>query len=301
MTNCDDMRANDSSMLVSIVVPVYNSATILPELVRRLVHVMEFEKGGYEIILVDDGSMDESWDVISQLGTKDKRVAGVRLRKNMGQWVAVLAGLSKAGGSYLITIDDDLEYHPEDIPLLYKALVSNPYKVVFGMASGKYEKQGKNSRLSHTRKKILNMFWGTPPTDSFRIFHRGTVFREGEFLPTVLLEAFMARTLTRKDYGYVEVGFSQRYWGKSNHPLSKKIGLFVRYSMHYGVWPLGYMVCVLLLVGLGMAWYGGLGANGCIWFGYGLYSVTVLALAAYILWNRGRMLGPDVIRDTVNL
>ena len=104
----------------SVVIPVYNSNRSLPELVKRL-HAVFRDKLAetYEIILVDDGSpRPETWETLRSVATGDPLVRTFRLAKNFGQGCALLCGLDKARGKWIITMDDDLQHRPEDIPLL---------------------------------------------------------------------------------------------------------------------------------------------------------------------------------------
>jgi glycosyltransferase involved in cell wall biosynthesis len=103
---------------VTIVVPVYNNAQTLDELCRRMVRVMEARGGSFEVIFVDDGSRDDSWEILMKLGRADARVRTLRLARNFGQPAALCAGLERMKGEAVVTIDADLQNFPEDIPKL---------------------------------------------------------------------------------------------------------------------------------------------------------------------------------------
>lgn len=126
-------------MLYSIVVPVYNSGKMLDELYTRL--KVEFEdviKENFELILVDDASKDDSAELIKQLSKKDERVKFIRLAKNHGQQKAVLCGIEHTSGDFVITMDDDLQHPPEEIPKLIEKMQSDPnIDVVIGMYDSK--------------------------------------------------------------------------------------------------------------------------------------------------------------------
>lgn len=113
-----------SSIKYSIVIPCYNSASILEELTSRIFKVMVLYES-FEIILIDDCSSDKSWEVIQTICEKDQRVIGLQLMKNSGQGSATLAGIRVAGGSFIITMDDDLQHPPEDIPILVNAIMED--------------------------------------------------------------------------------------------------------------------------------------------------------------------------------
>jgi undecaprenyl-phosphate 4-deoxy-4-formamido-L-arabinose transferase len=117
----------------SVVIPVYNSAEILPELIARLEPVLSRELDWFEVILVNDGSRDRSWAVIEELAGRHDWVTGVDLMRNYGQHNALLCGIRAARGELTITLDDDLQHRPEDIPELL-ARLDPATDVVYGTA-----------------------------------------------------------------------------------------------------------------------------------------------------------------------
>lgn len=118
-------------MNVSVVVPVYNSGTILPDLVLRLEAVLEASYEAYELIFVNDGSRDDSWEVVCSLVSGRNWIRGFNLMRNYGQHNAVLYGVRQARFETVVTMDDDLQHPPEEIPQLTRELV-NGYDVVYG-------------------------------------------------------------------------------------------------------------------------------------------------------------------------
>jgi undecaprenyl-phosphate 4-deoxy-4-formamido-L-arabinose transferase len=107
---------------VSVVVPVYNGGAALPALVARLGPVLDGPAGGGEILLVNDGSRDDSWAVIERLAAADPRVRGIDLMRNYGQHSALVCGIRAARGEVVVTMDDDLQHPPEEIPRLLDRL-----------------------------------------------------------------------------------------------------------------------------------------------------------------------------------
>ncbi|MDH5564083.1 MAG: glycosyltransferase, partial [Nitrospirota bacterium] len=108
---------------ISVVIPVYNSAQYLSKLVLRLMTVLQAETPRFEIILVDDGSTDESWDVLSELWARfPSHVIAIQLMRNYGQHNALMCGFREAQGEYIVTMDDDLQNPPEEIPKLLSAM-----------------------------------------------------------------------------------------------------------------------------------------------------------------------------------
>ena len=118
-------------MNISVVIPVYNSSTILPSLVGRLEPVLKGLCSQYELILVNDGSADSSWDVICQLVSRHTWIRGINLMRNYGQHNALLCGIRSAHYEVIVTIDDDLQHPPEEIPKLINKITEG-YDVVYG-------------------------------------------------------------------------------------------------------------------------------------------------------------------------
>lgn len=109
----------------SAVIPVYRSEKILEELYLRLVNVFDAQiKEPFEIIFVDDSSPDNSWDVLAKIKEGDERVKIIQLLSNSGQHNATMCGFKIANGDYVITMDDDLQHLPEEIPSLISAISS---------------------------------------------------------------------------------------------------------------------------------------------------------------------------------
>jgi glycosyltransferase involved in cell wall biosynthesis len=117
--------------VISVVVPVYRAAASLPELHRRLVDVFEAHGQPIEIVFVEDGGGDNSWDVIRQLAATDGRVRGFRMSRNYGQHNALLCGIRAAHGEIIVTMDDDLQHPPEELPRLL-AKLDEGHDVVYG-------------------------------------------------------------------------------------------------------------------------------------------------------------------------
>jgi glycosyltransferase involved in cell wall biosynthesis len=226
----------DSDIEISVVVPIYNSADIIPILVDRIEHTIKQLGLSFEILLSEDCSADNSWSVIQELSVHNKAIKGIRLSKNCGQWVSTLAGISKARGKYIVTIDDDMEYEPSYIAMLYNTIKDNKYQVVFGIPTDKYILQGKNNFLSKTRKKLMHVLWNSPVTDSFRIIKREVVLTENNILiPNVFIDAYLVNNIDRRFIGYVETRSNPRYAGVSNVNFFKKMKLFLLYRSHFKV------------------------------------------------------------------
>src|SRR5918993_1012102 len=122
----------DRAPAVSVVVPVYNSEQTLDELVSRLRTAVSRAPGDLEILLVNDGSRDRSWEVVQRLAAAHPEVHGISLVRNHGQHNALLCGIRDARGAVIVTMDDDLQNRPEDLPALV-ARVTEGFDVVYGV------------------------------------------------------------------------------------------------------------------------------------------------------------------------
>jgi len=125
------MESQHRNITLSIVIPVFNSEAILPELMERLVQILPGLCQNFEIILVNDGSRDGSWQVIQHLCTEVPRLRGINLMRNYGQHNALLFGIRTARHDIIVTMDDDLQHPPEEIHRLLEKLAEG-YDVVYG-------------------------------------------------------------------------------------------------------------------------------------------------------------------------
>ncbi len=126
-------------MDISVVVPLYNEAESLPELCAWIERVMTENKFTYEVIFVNDGSTDDSWEVIRKLSAANPAVKGVAFRRNYGKSPALNTGFARAQGDVVITMDADLQDSPDEIPALYKMIMEDGYDLVSGYKQKRYD------------------------------------------------------------------------------------------------------------------------------------------------------------------
>ncbi|OEK07604.1 glycosyl transferase family 2 [Flavivirga aquatica] len=126
-------------MNISVVIPLLNEQESLTELHDWIAKVMQSNRFSYEIIFIDDGSSDNSWQIISKLSTKDNNVKGIRFLKNFGKSQALHAGFKKAQGSVVITMDADLQDNPDEIPELYSMIINDGFDLVSGWKKKRYD------------------------------------------------------------------------------------------------------------------------------------------------------------------
>ncbi|MCQ2237713.1 MAG: glycosyltransferase family 2 protein [Bacteroidaceae bacterium] len=126
-------------MDISVIVPLYNEEESLPELFAWIDRVMTAHKFSYEVIFVNDGSTDRSWDVIESLQQKSGNVKGIKFRRNYGKSPALFCGFERAQGNVVITMDADLQDSPDEIPDLYKMITVDGFDLVSGYKQKRYD------------------------------------------------------------------------------------------------------------------------------------------------------------------
>ena len=126
-------------MDISVVIPLYNEEESLPELYAWIARVMKANALTYEVIFVNDGSTDRSWQVIEQLAKQHEQVKGIKFRRNYGKSPALFCGFEKAQGDVVITMDADLQDSPDEIPELYRMITVEGYDLVSGYKKKRYD------------------------------------------------------------------------------------------------------------------------------------------------------------------
>ena len=126
-------------MDISVVIPLYNEEESLPELYAWIQRVMKENQFTYEVIFVNDGSTDRSWEVIEELAVKSEQAKGIKFRRNYGKSPALYCGFEKAQGDVVITMDADLQDSPDEIPELYRMITEDDYDLVSGYKKKRYD------------------------------------------------------------------------------------------------------------------------------------------------------------------
>ena len=130
-------------MNISLVIPLYNEEESLQELTDWIRQVMEKNNYSYQVIFIDDGSSDNSWNKIEELVNADSNISGIKFRRNFGKSAALNKGFEAAQGDVVITMDSDLQDSPEEIPELYGMIKNNGYDIVSGWKKKRYDPFGK--------------------------------------------------------------------------------------------------------------------------------------------------------------
>lgn len=247
-----------NTKLVSIVIPCYRSEKSLPELVERLMRVGTVIVRDIEIILVDDRSPDGTWKTLKSLKAKfGHPLKIVQLLKNSGQHNALLCGMKFASGDVVVTMDDDLQNPPEDIPKLLDAIANG-----YDLAIGSYEHK-KHSAVRNAGgglvDRVLRKIFGLPPDfqlTSFRavrrevvenVCHMGGVF---PYVTAMLLSHAGSQT-------NVPVRHEPRKYGSSNYNLGRSLSLAANLLLNYSSYPIYFIALLcgfafMLAFGLGV-------------------------------------------------
>lgn len=223
---------------ISVVVPVYNSKGNLETLSGRLCEVLGDCSSDFEIIFVNDGSRDTSWQTICQLAEANDRIKGVNLMRNYGQHNALLAGIRMAQHGLIVTIDDDLQHPPEEIPKLLSKL-SEGYDVVYGAPAEETHELSRNiasqmtkfafqsiMKVKVARKISAFRIFRTPLRKAFESFHA----------PHPSIDVLLSWATSK--FSYVTVKHEQRKAGLSNYTFSKLFSHAMNMMTGFSTMPL---------------------------------------------------------------
>ncbi len=236
----------------SVILPVYNNALSLPELVARLIRTCETLSSQFELLFVDDGSRDNSLQVLHHLADADTRVKVIGLSRNFGQHPAISAGFEHAQGQLIILMDADLQDCPEDIPLLLHELHNSDCDVVYTL------KQTEDGRISTRVTSALyhyvfsRLVGTTVPLNigTFRAFNRQVLGALLKFLEANILYGPLMFYIgfTSK---YVSLPYVNRPHGKSSYTFAKRLRLAANSLISYTDIPhrLTILLGALLLLG----------------------------------------------------
>lgn len=234
---------------ISVIIPVYNSQDTLDELTRRIIRVLEQTAYPFEILFINDHSKDKSWEIIQALAQSDPRLMGFDLSKNFGQINATMCGLRQVRFDLVLTIDDDLQHPPEEIPKLLFLMETGDYDVVYGIYDRKKDSWLKTMG-SHFHNFIYNKIFHKPAdirVSSFRIF--GPVCLEAirnYYTPAPLLHPIVL-SLTSK-IGNVTINHEPSRSGATRYSFTKLFNLTFDLIFYYSVLPIKYVVRFGMLV-----------------------------------------------------
>ena len=224
---------------LSVVIPVYGSASILPNLAKRLAEVLEptLGNGRYEVILVHDHGPDNSWQVITELARERPWLRGIDLRRNAGQHNALMAGLSVASGRFIVTMDDDLQHDPADIPRILQALESADlcYVQFESRKHAAWKRMG-----SAFNDWVATRLLGKPRglyLSPFRGFHAGVRDEAVRYRgPFVYLDGLLLQSTD--NVTTILAQHHAREDGRSGYSLRKSIALWLQMATSFSIVPL---------------------------------------------------------------
>ena len=249
MTHICDGVEHQTEFAVSVVVPVYRATTSLYPLVTRLEAALDGHN--FEIILVDDGSPTSTWEIASELAMTRTSVRAIRLGRNFGQHNALMAGIRSARHPIIVTLDDDLQNPPEEVPRLLAALTPG-VDVVYGVSPSVAQRAWRRWASSLSRWVIAHL-GAVNVTDmsSFRVIR--THLRDGfpeDLGPSVSLDAMLSWITER--FTTVEVEHEDRQEGESNYSASRLVRFALDVATGYSAVPLQ----LALALGLATAAFG---------------------------------------------
>ena len=254
------MKLSKPSISLSVVSPVYRAEEIVDELVLRIVEAAEHTGCDFEIVLVEDGSPDASWEKIEANCQKDKRVKGLRLSRNFGQHAAITAGLQAAKGAYVIVMDCDLQDDPVHIPTLLKKAQSG-YDIVFTYAQQRNQTWSRRltSKMYNSLLRFLGDYKGFDRhVRNYSILNRKVVnallqFRDQEQHYLMVLKWLGFR------HDFMEVEHNNRAEGESSYSFARLFQMAITGITYQSLKLLNWAIYLGLVLGIIAVGWGTLG------------------------------------------
>ena len=254
-------------MDISVIIPLYNEAESLPELTAWIEKVMNENKFSYEIIFINDGSTDNSWDVIEELSKNNSSIHGIKFRRNYGKSPALYCGFERAQGDVVITMDADLQDSPDEIPILYNMITKDGYDLVSGYKQKRYDPLSKTipTKLFNATARMVSGI------KNLHDFNCGLKAYRNEVVKNIEVYGDMHRYIPflAKNAGYDKIGelvvhHQARKYGSSKFGISRFfhgyldlmslwfLARFSRRPMHiFGLWGslmffLGFIAAIIV-------------------------------------------------------
>lgn len=247
-------------MDISVIIPLYNEDESLPELHNWIQRVMNANQYSYEIIFVNDGSTDRSWEVIEELRREDTNVRGIKFRRNYGKSPALYCGFKVVEGNVVITMDADLQDSPDEIPALYKMIMEDGYDLVSGYKQKRYDPLSKTiptKLFNATARKISGIH-------NLHDFNCGLKAYRREVVKNIEVYGEMHRYIPylAKNAGFDKIGekvvhHQARKYGESKFGLNRFINgyldlLSLWFLTNFGKKPMhvfGFLGSIMFLIG----------------------------------------------------
>ncbi|WP_339889935.1 glycosyltransferase family 2 protein [uncultured Flavobacterium sp.] len=256
-------------MNLSIIIPLLNEQESLPELHQWIVSVMHANNFSYEVLFIDDGSTDNSWQTIEQLSKKDENVKGIRFLRNYGKSQALHAGFARAKGDVIITMDADLQDSPDEIPELYNLIIEENYDLVSGWKKKRYD----SVVFKNIPSKLFN--WAARKTSGVKLhdFNCGLKAYKNNVVKNIEVSGEMHRYIPvlAKNAGFGKIGekiviHQARKYGNSKFGMSRFVNGFldlitIWFISKFGKRPMhlfGLLGTIMFLIGFCLALYLGI-------------------------------------------
>lgn len=256
-------------MNLSIVIPLLNEQESLPELHNWIVKVMQSHNFSYEILFIDDGSTDESWNVIQKLSNQNSNVKGIRFLRNYGKSQALHAGFAKAQGDVVITMDADLQDSPDEIPELFRLIKEDNYDLISGWKKKRYD----SVVAKNIPSKLFN--WAARKTSGVHLndFNCGLKAYKNIVIKNIEVSGEMHRYIPvlAKNAGFGKIGekvviHQARKYGSSKFGMSRFINGFldlitIWFLSTFGKRPMhlfGLLGSIMFVIGFLFAFYLGI-------------------------------------------
>ncbi|MBU3821726.1 glycosyltransferase family 2 protein [Flavobacteriaceae bacterium XHP0103] len=256
-------------MDISVVIPLLNEQESLTELHDWIAKVMQSNHFSYEIIFIDDGSTDDSWQIISKLSSENKHVKGIRFFKNFGKSQALHAGFEKAEGQVIITMDADLQDNPDEIPELYRMITSEGFDLVSGWKKKRYD----SVITKNLPSKLFN--WAARKTSGVKLndFNCGLKAYRNDVVKNIDVNGEMHRYIPvlAKNAGFANISekivqHQARKYGETKFGMERFINGFldlitIWFLSRFGKRPMhlfGALGVIMFIIGFGFALYLGI-------------------------------------------
>ena len=256
-------------MNLSIVIPLLNEQESLPELHNWIVKVMQAHSYSYEILFIDDGSTDASWNVIEKLSHENPNVKGIRFLRNYGKSQALHAGFAKAQGDVVITMDADLQDSPDEIPELFRLITEDNYDLISGWKKKRYD----SVVAKNIPSKLFN--WAARKTSGVKLndFNCGLKAYKNIVIKNIEVSGEMHRYIPvlAKNAGFGKIGekvviHQARKYGNSKFGMSRFINGFldlitIWFLSTFGKRPMhlfGLLGSIMFVIGFLFAFYLGI-------------------------------------------
>lgn len=256
-------------MNISVVIPLLNEQDSINELHDWIVSVMQSNHFSYEILFIDDGSTDASWDAITQLSIQNPNVKGIRFLKNFGKSQALHAGFEKATGNVVITMDADLQDNPDEIPELYNMIITHGFDLVSGWKKKRYD----SVIAKNLPSKLFN--WAARKTSGVKLhdFNCGLKAYKLDVVKNIDVNGEMHRYIPvlAKNAGFVKitekiVQHQARKYGVTKFGMNRFINGFldlitIWFLSRFGKRPMhlfGALGVIMFIIGFGFALYLGI-------------------------------------------